>query len=174
MFWYNEIWFLSNVFQLTDKFIWYRMIVNPDQEYRIQYKDGGSHFSKRKADHLLLAPKLCHLWMEWILVLWTQLLDPTCKAKRLTYFTWYMKPSLVKVTYLNAVFKFVDADDTHSHFVHRQDWKKKVGVIAIKLFPLCNHYLGRYLQNFLCSSHHHLMIIIWSTYHHFIIILQST
>ncbi len=42
---------------------------------------GGSRFSKRKANRLVWATKWCHLWMEWIRVLWTQLLDPTCGAK---------------------------------------------------------------------------------------------
>jgi len=65
------------------------MIVDPDQEYRIQYRKGWSRFSKWKADWLVLEPKWCHLRMEWIRVLWTQLLDPTCRAKWLKYLTWY-------------------------------------------------------------------------------------
>ncbi len=34
--------FISNVFHVTDKYILYRMIVDPDQEYWIQYKEGWS------------------------------------------------------------------------------------------------------------------------------------
>jgi hypothetical protein len=67
----------------------YRIWVDLDQEYLIQYKRGWSHFSKRKVDQLVLAPKWRYLWMEWIWVLWTQLPDPTCKAKWLKYLTWY-------------------------------------------------------------------------------------
>jgi hypothetical protein len=37
---------------------------------------------KLTTDRLVLAPKWRHLWMEWIQVLRTQLLDPTCRAKR--------------------------------------------------------------------------------------------
>ncbi len=61
------------------------MIVDLDQEYRIQYKEGWSC----PIDWLVLAPKWCHLWMEWIRVLWTQLLDPNSKAKCLKCLTWY-------------------------------------------------------------------------------------
>jgi len=52
-------------------------------------KRGEAVFPKWKVDRLVLAPKWGHLWMEWIWVLWTQLLDPTCKAKWLKYLTWY-------------------------------------------------------------------------------------
>jgi len=71
------------------------MRVNPDQEYLIQYKRWWSRFSMRKADQLVLVPKWHHLWMEWIWVVWTQLLDPTCKAKWLKYLTWYIREMFI-------------------------------------------------------------------------------
>jgi len=53
------------------------MIVDLDQEYQIQYKEGWSRQSGSASFGTKVVP-WCHLWMELIWVLWTQLLDPTC------------------------------------------------------------------------------------------------
>jgi hypothetical protein len=45
------------------------------------FEGGGTASPKGKRIGSFLVPKLCHLWMEWIQILWTQLLYSTCRAK---------------------------------------------------------------------------------------------
>ncbi len=75
-------------------FNWHVYIV---QNESIQIKNTESRIKRSGAiqvDRLVLAPKWRHLWMEWIWILWTQLLDPTSKAKWLQIS--YMIPLVIK------------------------------------------------------------------------------
>jgi hypothetical protein len=89
MCWHDEIWFLSNVFHLTDMFLWYKIWVDLYQEYLIQYLKGAESLLQKESGSDSLGAKVAPSLNGVDPSFMNSVAGSYLQSKVLKYLTWY-------------------------------------------------------------------------------------